>query len=115
GAAGRLRGLTGMCAPNPKNPPNLGCRPSVDADPIRGDRLGSGQLNPPPAAIAPRQIPTGLLRQHGGNNVEAGGAKWMTPTQPGQSHPSPGPQAEASDRLVGILRAGRQMSAVEAG
>src|SRR5262252_9669350 len=37
----------------------------------------------------------------------------MTAAEPRQRHPAARPQTEAADRLVGVGRAGRQMTAIE--
>ena len=39
----------------------------------------------------------------------------MTAAEPRERHPASRPQAEASDRLLGVIRAGRQMPAVKPG
>src|SRR4051812_37710507 len=74
----------------------------------------SALVGAPPAAIAPRQIPAGVLRHLLGNEIEAGGSPRMTPGEPRKRHPAAGPEAVPSDRLVGIGRAGRQMPAMKA-
>src|SRR5262245_22378351 len=66
-----------------------------------------------PAAVAPRQIPARVIRQRRGHEVEPAGAEGMAATEPRQRHPAASPQTEAADRFIGVIRAGRQMPAVE--
>src|SRR5215813_15132689 len=68
---------------------------------------------PAPAAVAPGQIPTRAIRQRRRHEVEPGGSEWMAATEPRQRHPAAGPQTEAANRLITVIRAGRQMPAVE--
>jgi hypothetical protein len=71
------------------------------------------RIGPAPASEAPRHIPPCLLRQRVGHEIEPVGAPRMAAQQSRQSHPAAGPQAEALDRLVSIVRAGRQVPAIE--
>src|SRR5262249_23532462 len=75
-----------------------------------GDAVGAA-----PAAIAPRQIPARAIGQRCRHDVEPAGAKRVTAAEPRECHPAAGPQTEPADRLLGIVRAGRQMPAVEPG
>src|SRR5262249_9346459 len=68
---------------------------------------------PAPAAVAPGQIPTRAIRQRRRHEVEPGGSEWMAATEPAERHPAAGPQTEAANRLITVIRAGRQMPAVE--
>ena len=54
-----------------------------------------------------------LWRQRRGDEIEPGSAPWLAAQKPRQRHPAAGPQAVPLDRLIGIIRAGRQMPAME--
>ena len=75
---------------------------------------GGTAVGAAPAAVAPRQIPPRSRRRRVGDEVEAGGAERLAAQHARERHPSAGPEAMACEGLVGILRAGRQVSAVQA-
>ena len=66
-----------------------------------------------PARVAPGQIPPRLLRQRVGHEIEPTRAPRLAAQQPREGHPAARPKAIAVDRLVGIVRAGRQVPAIE--
>ena len=66
-----------------------------------------------PARVAPGQIPPRLLRQRVGHEIEPMRAPRLAAQQPREGHPAARPQAIAVDRLVGVVRAGRQMPAMK--
>jgi hypothetical protein len=68
----------------------------------------------PPASIAPRQIPPATRRHGTRHQIKAAGAGRVAAAQPRQGHPTAGPQPKSCDRLVGIIRTRRQMSAMHA-
>src|SRR6185437_13650466 len=71
-----------------------------------------GCVDPAPAPVAPRQVPSRPGRQCLRHKIEARCAEWMAAQQPRKRHPSAGPQAKAFERLVAVDRAGRKMTAI---
>src|SRR3954447_2857503 len=98
-------------APGTRKPPN-----SARAKP-RGGSSSSLNLSrwrlTPPAAVAPGRVPMRALRRSFRHAIDARGAPWVATQQPRQRHPGAGPKAVTIERLVGILRAGRQMPAMK--
>lgn len=76
--------------------------------PIAVSRSG-GLLPDPP--ISPGKIPVVAICEPLRHRIDAMCTAWPTAHHAEQAHPSPGPQAVARYRLVGIFRAGRQMPA----
>ena len=72
------------------------------------------RIGPAPACVAPRHIPARFFRQRLRHEIEPGRAPRLAAQQPRQRHPAAGPQAEAIERLIGIVGAGRQMPAAKA-
>lgn len=56
----------------------------------------------------------GLRRHRIRHEIESLGPERMTAKKPSQRHPTAGPQPEAIERLIGIFRTGRQVTALEA-
>jgi len=71
------------------------------------------RISAAPASVAPRQKPVRIGGQGLGHDIQAGGAERLAAQQSRQSHPATGPKPVTLDRLVSIVRAGRQMPAVE--
>ncbi len=65
----------------------------------------SGRVDAAPPAESPRQIPSRAGRSCEGHVVDPRCAPGLAAQQSRQGHPSPAPQPEALDRLVGIDRA----------
>src|SRR6516162_10539308 len=72
----------------------------------------SGCVDAAPTSVAPGQIPPCALRGRERHVVDDGRTKGVTAQQQGERHPATGPESEASDRLVAIDGAGRQVAAV---
>ncbi len=90
------------------------CIAELLAPSARSRRRGvDGIIGPAPAPIAPGQVPARMVRERRRHEIEPGGPERMAAAEPRQRHPPAGPQAEASDRLIGIAGAGRQMAAME--
>src|SRR6476469_8133114 len=90
------------------------CIAELLAPSARSRRRGvDGIIGPAPAPITPGQVPARMVRERYRHEIEAGRAEGMTAAEPSQGHPSTRPQAEATDRLIGIARACRQMPTFE--
>src|SRR3954454_8961888 len=74
--------------------------------------LGRWRLTPP-AAVAPGRVPMRALRRSFRNAIDARCAPWLAAQQARQRRPGAGPKPKTIEGLVGILRAGRQMPAME--
>jgi len=75
-------------------------------------RFGLGRgFRPAPSPIAPRRIPSGLRRNFA-YEIEPGVPPWMAAAEPRQGHPATGPQTMARDRLFGIVRTARKITAI---
>jgi hypothetical protein len=72
----------------------------------------SGNIRSPPPTIAPRQIPPAIGREHARHQIKPTRASGVAPAQPRERHPAPGPKSEPANRLVGVMRACWQVSAV---
>ena len=68
----------------------------------------------PPASVAPRQIPPATRRQGRRHQIKAARPQRMAAAQSRQGDPAAGPQSKSSDRLVGVIRTGRQVSTMHA-
>src|SRR5579863_8257149 len=66
-----------------------------------------------PARVAPWQIPERFGGQGGCDKIKPGSAPWLAAQKPRQRHPAAGPQAVPLDGLIGIIRTGRQMPAIQ--
>ena len=66
-----------------------------------------------PAAVAPRQVPARTIRHRCRHEIEPRGSEGVAATEPRQRHPAACPQTKAADRLIGVIRAGRQVPAIE--
>jgi hypothetical protein len=81
----------------------------------RSGQRGAGTvIDPAPSCVAPRQVPTRSRRQRVRNEVQPGCAPGMAAQQAGERHPAAGPQSKSFERLVSIVRAGRQVPAMKA-
>lgn len=74
---------------------------------------GGNLVHASPLSIAPGEIPAGPRRRVRRHVIEARRAPGVAAQQPCQGHPAPGPQPEAGECLVGVLGAGRDVSAME--
>src|SRR4051794_30225000 len=75
--------------------------------------LGRWRLTPPPA-VAPGRVPMCALPHSFRNAIDARGAPWMATQEARERHPRAGPKPVTVEGLVGKLRAGGQMPAMEA-
>jgi len=89
-------------------------QPTARAARERVPRSTSGRIRPPPTSIAPRQIPPAIVRHGPRHQVKAACAGRVATAQPCQGHPAASPQSKPGDRLIGIIRTRRQVSAVHA-
>jgi hypothetical protein len=78
-----------------------------------GRRRVDGAIGAVPSTVAPGQVPARAIRHRCRYEVEPGGSEGVTATEPRQRHPAAYPQTKTADRLIGVIRAGRQMPAVE--
>src|SRR5579872_6034961 len=67
-----------------------------------------------PASVSPWQVPARCGWKSIRYEIEPGRAPRMTAQQTRKRHPSAGPQPEAIKRLIAVLRACRQVPALEA-
>src|SRR5215470_233311 len=81
------------------------------ADPARVSSLRR-VVDAAPVAITPWQVPTCARGRGARHEVQARGSERMAAQKAGEGHPAAGPETVALDRLVGILRAARQVAAV---
>lgn len=80
---------------------------------VASHRGGTSELiGKAPAAVTPGQIPARLLGQDLRRRVETGAAVRAAAADARKAHPAAGPEAVADDRLLGIGRAGRQVTAL---
>ncbi len=85
----------------------------------RPDSLALGRrwrrcIGPAPSRVAPRPVPARVWRSHLWYEIESRCAERLAAQKPRQRDPCAGPQSEAVERLVGIMRAGRQVPAAKA-
>jgi hypothetical protein len=67
-----------------------------------------------PAPVAPWQIPSATRPHATRHEIKAARARWVATAQPRQGDPTAGPQSKSCDRLVGVIRTGRQVSTMHA-
>src|SRR5690348_5186101 len=74
---------------------------------------GGNPVHASPLSVAPRQIPARASRRLAGHVIEAGRAKRMAAEQPRHRHPAARPEPEPRECLIGVLRAGGDVPAME--
>src|SRR5882724_6211463 len=74
--------------------------------------VGLRRVRPTPPSEQPGQVPARSVRPFQRHVVDARAAPGVAAQQPRQRHPAAAPQAEPLDDLIGIDRAGWQVTAI---